>query len=202
MPECNTAPYKRLQCVLPCQCNYTANAPKQRTGLYSGFSCDCTHSATHDTRPTQADIIPLAPHWRAYTRPGALNLYTGYHCHAGTLHRPAQPPIIIRYIRGCRGAPFCGSIPDGAAYRRLCQRRRVNSYRVQIRWQVLRPAHLLRGQRLHLCRVSPAGSRCFPRPAAVGLAPVQRSGRAARNHWRLSPHLFSGCRPIANRGQQ
>lgn len=29
---------------------------------------------------------------------------------------------------------------------------------------------------------------------------VQR--RAARNHWRLAPHLFSGCRPIANRGQQ
>nr|DAW19806.1 MAG TPA: hypothetical protein [Caudoviricetes sp.] len=29
---------------------------------------------------------------------------------------------------------------------------------------------------------------------------VQRC--AARNHWRLSPHLFSGFRPIANRGQQ
>ena len=41
------------------------------------------------------------------------------------------------------------------------------------RWQVLRPAHLLRGQRLHLYRVSPAGSRCFPRPAACNLAPGQ-----------------------------
>ena len=29
-----------------------------------------------------------------------------------------------------------------------------------------------------------------------------RGRRAARNHWRLSPHLFSGFRPIANRGQQ
>ena len=29
---------------------------------------------------------------------------------------------------------------------------------------------------------------------------VQR--RAARNHWRLPPYLFSGFRPIANRGQQ
>lgn len=60
---------------------------------------------------------------------------------------------------------------------------------------------------------SPAGSRCFPRPAAGGLAPGHRSGRAvwhtppgvavqrraARNHWRLSPYLFSGFRPIANR---
>lgn len=33
---------------------------------------------------------------------------------------------------------------------------------------------------------------------------VQRHGarRSARNHWRLSPLLFSGFRPIANRGQQ
>ena len=69
-------------------------------------------------------------------------------------------------------------------------------------------------------RASPAGSRCFPRLAACALAPGQRSGRAfwyptpggavqqqkarraARNHWRLPPHLFSGFRPIANRGQQ
>ena len=33
------------------------------------------------------------------------------------------------------------------------------------------------GQHLHLYRVSPAGSRCFSRPAAGGLAPGQRSGR-------------------------
>ena len=46
------------------------------------------------------------------------------------------------------------------------------------RWQVLHPAHLLMGQRLHLYRVSPAGSRYFLRPAACSLAPGQRSGRA------------------------
>ena len=69
-----------------------------------------------------------------------------------------RPPIIIMYIRRCRGAPCCGSMPDGAAYCRPCQRRR--------------------GQRLHLHRVSPAGARCFSRPAAGGLAPGQRSGRA------------------------
>lgn len=52
------------------------------------------------------------------------------------------------------------------------------------RRQVLHPVHPLRGQRLHLHRVSPAGSRCFPRPAAGGLAPGQRSGRAV---WRPLP---------------
>lgn len=41
------------------------------------------------------------------------------------------------------------------------------------RWKMLRPAHLLSGQRIHLYMVSPAGSRCFPRPAACSLAPGQ-----------------------------
>jgi len=54
------------------------------------------------------------------------------------------------------------------------------------------------GQRIRLA--SGAGVN----PAAEGLTPGQ--GRtlhpAARNHWRLTPHLFSGFRPIANRGQQ
>lgn len=66
---------------------------------------------------------------------------------------------------------------------------------------------------------SPAESRCFPRPAACDLAsassqsapgqsgtlhPAGQSSnrRAARNHWLLPPQLFSGFRPIANRGQQ
>ena len=38
------------------------------------------------------------------------------------------------------------------------------------RWQVLHPAHLLRGQRLHLYRVS---------PAACSLAPVSNQGAPA-----------------------
>ena len=43
-------------------------------------------------------------------------------------------------------------------------------------WQVLHPAHLLRGQRLHLYEASPVTSRRFPRPAACNLAPGQQSG--------------------------
>lgn len=80
MPCYNTAKYKRLQRVLHRQCNYTANDTKQRTRLYRCFSCYLTHSTAHDTRPTQADIIPPAPR--------------------RTLHKSAQPPIIIRYIGG------------------------------------------------------------------------------------------------------
>lgn len=59
--------------------NYTAHAAKQRTGLYSGFSCDCARSTaydtSHDTRPAKAGVIPPATRWRAYTRPDALNRY-------------------------------------------------------------------------------------------------------------------------------
>ena len=33
-------------------------------------------------------------------------------------------------------------------------------------------------------------------------SPAAGARRAARNHWRLSPQLFSGFRPIANKGQQ
>lgn len=106
--------------------NYTVNATKQRAGLYSGLSCDCARSTAHDTRPARADIIPSATRWSAYTRPDALNR-SRYNRHAETLHRPAQPPIIIRYIRGCKGAPCCEFMPDRAAYRRPCQRHRVSS---------------------------------------------------------------------------
>ena len=75
LPGCNIAPCKRLQRVLPCQCNYTTHIAKQRTRLYNGFSCDCAHSTAHDTRPAKADIIPPAPRWRAYTHLDALNRY-------------------------------------------------------------------------------------------------------------------------------
>lgn len=55
--------------------SYTANTAKQRTGLYSGVSCDCTRSTAHDTRPTQADITPLAPRWSASQRRSTSSAY-------------------------------------------------------------------------------------------------------------------------------
>lgn len=60
-----------------------------------------------------------------------------------------SPPIIIRYIREQTMPARRGQLLPSAD-----------------RWQVMHPAHLLRGQRLHLYRVSPAASRYLPRPAA------------------------------------
>ena len=87
-----------------------------------------------------------------------------------------RPPIIIMYIRRCRGVPCCGSMPDSAAYSRPCK---------------------------------PGGVSALP-GIETGTGSARRvpgimfflERRAARNHWRLPPHLFSGFRPIANRGQQ
>lgn len=167
MPCYNAASYKHLQCVLCRPCSYTTHATKQHTRIYRGFSCNLTNPTAHNTRPTQADIIPSAPRW--------------------TLYRPAQPPYYNKvYIRAC---PFYGSIPDSAAYHRPCQPGGIS--------MLPTPGGLQ------------SGTGSAVRAHRVSLAPSTRRGspaagtrRAARNHWRLSPQLFSGFRPIANRGQQ
>lgn len=83
--------------------NYTANDAKQRTGLYSGVSCDCASSTAHDNRPTQAAIIPPAPRWSVSHTPGRPVPDTRYHRHAGRCTGQRSRPIIIMYIRahGC-----------------------------------------------------------------------------------------------------
>ena len=80
-----------------------------------------------------------------------------------TLYRAAQPPIIIRYIRVQHTADHA----SGGGVSTDQRETRAD------------PAHLLRGQCLHLYRVSPAGSRYFPRPAACDLAPVSSQGAPA-----------------------
>lgn len=186
MPGCNTALNKRFQHVLPCKCNYTTHATKQRTGLYSGISCDCTHSTVHDTRPTKADIIPPAGRWRAYQR-RTRSTDTRYHRHAGTLHRPAQAVYYNNVYKRVRGCACYRSMPDSAADRRPCQPGGVS--------MLPTPGGLQSGTG------SAVRAGSLPPPPG-GAVQQQGHGGAARNHWRLSPHLFSGYRPIANRGQQ
>ena len=103
--------------------NYTAHAAKQRTGLYIGVSCDCARSTAHDNSQTKAAIIPPAPRWRAYTRPEALSLYQTPPPRR-TLYSSAQPPYYNKVYKGAEVRPCRGSMPDSAAYRRPCQRRR------------------------------------------------------------------------------
>lgn len=117
MLRCNTSAYKRLQELLPCKCNYITHATKQRTRLYSGFSSDCTplkcpryqtYTIGHNT--TRATLEGIHASGRAPPVPDTTA--TPRHC--ADQHRPS---IIIRYIRGCRGAPCYGSMPAAAGQR-------------------------------------------------------------------------------------
>lgn len=136
LPGCNTALYKRSQRVLPCQCNYTAHATKQRTGLYSGFSSDCARSTAHDTRPTQADITPPVPRWNAYQRPDTLHLYQipPPRRDAVQVSIAAYYNKVYRRVQG-RALPWIHARRCNIS--QTMPARRVSSYRVRIRWQVL-----------------------------------------------------------------
>lgn len=73
MTCCNTATHKLLQRVLPYQCNYTAHAIKQRTGLYRGISCNLTYFTAYNSRQIQTGIMPPVPRWSVCQRPDALH---------------------------------------------------------------------------------------------------------------------------------
>ena len=117
LPGDNTAPYKRLHRVLCCQCK-----------LYHPH-----HKTAH--RALQWLFLRFAP----FNRPRYQTNKGGYNTTCDTLSRypdttatpgrcagQHRPSIIIMYIRGCRGAPCYGSMPEGTAHRRPCQRRRVS----------------------------------------------------------------------------
>nr|DAP77284.1 MAG TPA: hypothetical protein [Caudoviricetes sp.] len=104
-----------------------------------------------------------------------------------TLYSSVQPPYYNKVYKGAAVRTCYGFMPDSAADRRPYQPGGVSAF------------------------PTPGGLRSGTGSAvkAHRLAPSTRQGsqaagarRAARNHWRLSPHLFSGFRPIANRGQK
>ena len=90
--------------------------PLNRSQYQTDTTSHCTACATLEGIHTPGRAQPIPD---TTATPGRC---TGQH----------RPPIIIRYIRGCIGAPCCGSMPDSAAYRRPCQRRRVSSCRLRI----------------------------------------------------------------------
>jgi hypothetical protein len=110
------------------------------------------------------------------TAPHCLQRIPGYHHHAGTLYRSAQPPYYNKVYKAQR----CPPVID------LCQT-------VQHTTDHASPA---------ACNLAPVSGQGAPGQSGTLHPTGQSSGGAARNHWRLAPHLFSGFRPIANRGQQ
>lgn len=54
---------------------FTIHTIKQHTELCSGFSCDYARSSAHDTRQTQAAIIPPVPSWSVSQRRNTSSAY-------------------------------------------------------------------------------------------------------------------------------
>nr|DAG63750.1 MAG TPA: hypothetical protein [Caudoviricetes sp.] len=130
--------------------------------------------------------VQLAPRWRAYQR--TKRLYRDQiPPPRRTLYRSAQPPYYNKVYRGAAVRLCYRSMQDGAAHHRLFQPGGVSILPT--------PGGLQSGTGQRCRAVSPAHSTRRGSPAAG-------TRRATQNNWRLSPHLFSGFRPIANRGQQ
>lgn len=171
----NTSVYSAFCSV---HASYTTHATKQHTGLYRGVSVNLTHSNAANTRPTQAAIIPPVPLWSVSQRRNASNVYQIL-APLRTLYRSAQPPIIIRYIRARPVMDPCQTVQHIATHDRLAAAACGSLA------SATPGAPVDGGQRLHLYRVSPAPS-------------TRRRGTTGG----FPPLLFSGFRPITNRGQQ
>lgn len=105
---------------------YTAHATKPRAGLYRRFSCDFPHSTAHDTRPTQAAIIPPAPRWSTSQRPDAIHRYQ-IPPQRRTLYRPAQPPYYNKVYKGAGGAAYRRPSKPGGVSPAACDLAPVSS---------------------------------------------------------------------------
>lgn len=191
LPGCNTAQHKRLQRILRRQCNYTAHTTKQRTGLYSGISCDCTHSIAYYTSTTKAAIMPPAPRWSAYQRPKHLQ-----HNQIPPPRRDAaQVSAAVYYNKVYKRVQRCAPVIDP------CQTVQHIADHASPAGQSL-PLSIWQGSARRGLDASHARWLEVWHPTPGGAVQQQEARRAARNHWRLPPQLFSGFCPIANRGQQ
>lgn len=130
--------------------SYTANAAKQCTELCRGFSGDCARSTVHNTKPTQAAIIPLAPRWSVSQRRSTSKTYQNQR-HARTMCRPAQPPYYNNVYKGARVRPLLWLHARRCSISQTMPARQGQLLPSVNHWQVLHPAHLLGGVSVSTC---------------------------------------------------
>ena len=148
-------------------------------GFAAAFPLIChipTHTIQQSHKPPAHQLRHVGGHHSAAAPPA----YTRYHRHAGRCTSQHSRPIIIRYIRVQQCAPVIDP----------CQT-------VQHTTDHSSPAAVSmlptpRGLR------SGTGSARHSQPGGQSSSKVTAGGTTGG----LSPHLFSGFRPIANRGQQ
>lgn len=211
LPGGISATHKRLQRPFCRPCNlYRQRYKAAHKALQVRFrQFDPFHRIQYQTGKSRYNTACAA--LEHITAPQHLQRIPDTRYHAGRCTGQRSRPIIIRYIRAHR-CPLLWIHARQCSISQTMPARRGQLLLCVDHWQVLHPAHLLRGQRLHLYRVGPAACSLAPvssqahrdslTPSTRRGSPVAETRRAARNHWRLAPHLFSGFRPIANRGQQ
>lgn len=118
---------------------YTASVQKAFTGRYRGVSVNLAHFSGHNTAATQANYAPPAPRWSVSQRRSTSSAKPEIPAPRRTPYRPAQPPIIIRYIRGAQTMPARRSL-DVSHVQRLAIWHRVNSQGVPGQSGTIHPA--------------------------------------------------------------
>ena len=157
------------------------------TGLCSGLFVNSPYFSAHNTANTQAAYAPPAPRWRAYRQEPHLHRYQIPPTRR-TPHKSAQPPIIIRYIRGAQ------TMPATASQLLPC----ADHWQVLTRCQQYRPGAPAEGSASPPAQGQPGGVSMLPTPwhlvssqpgRGVILAHSTRRGSpatgarwAARNH--------------------
>ena len=139
---------------------------------------------------------------------------SGYNAICATLERITAPvrhtpipdtsatPDTVQVITTCYYKRYIMVCPLLWAHARLCSISKTMPARRGLlplcadRWQVLRPAHPLMCQRLHLYRVSPAAVSMLPAPGGL----QSGTGSTVRAH-RLVPFTRRGS-PVAGRGER
>lgn len=122
---------------------------------------------------------------------GCIQLYRTACVTLERIHAPGRPAADTRYQRHARNAVQVNTAALLSYYNNVYKGGSIPQTMPARRG--LDASHARRLAIWH--RVSPAPSTRRGSPAA-GVR------RAARNHWRLPPYLFSGFRPIANKGEQ
>ena len=158
---------------------FTANVAKQRTGLYRGFSRYFPCFAAVVWR-----VHPPIPH---HPRRSASSTYQN-HRHARTLYSSAQPPY---YNKVYKGASLLWIHARQCSISQTMPARRGHLLPCVDLWQVLHPAHLLRGSASPPVQGQPGGlqsstgqrsGRTSWYPPPGGAVQQQERGGAARNH--------------------
>mgnify|MGYP004662689173 CR=1 FL=1 len=203
---------------------FCSNAIQPHTSVYSGVCCVNTiippaqQNSTHDFTAAFPAIATLnRPRCQTDTSgyyttcatlegihaPEAPPAHTRYQRHTGRCTAQHSRPIIIRYIRAQTIPAAAGQLlPSADRWQVLtrCQQYRPGAPAEGSARRGFDASHARRLVVWH--RVNYHGGRSGTLHRRGSPAAGGRPGRAARNHWRLPPHIFSGFRPIANRGRQ